>query len=141
VLASWHDTISMGQAEIVGGPCDLYDLGFAARTAALIIHGRKESRRMNWSRTDVDRLHELYVGYVGGLQTDVAKTNRALGSANPDRTKLELLSRDEFERHINPPHRDVQATHSWLRRIARGHEREFPGLESASGPPQRATGT
>lgn len=96
---------------------------------------------MNWSQMDIDRLYKLYVERMRALQAEVTQTNLALGSAKPSETKLEMLSRTEFEEHVRPPHRDERAAQSWLRRIVRGNEGEFPDLELTSFAPRRATGT
>ena len=64
-------------------------------------------------------------------KADVAAVNRSLGSAKPDETSLEPLSRSDFEVFLKQPTDDPEAVRLWVRRIIRGHEREFPGLTVA----------
>jgi hypothetical protein len=70
----------------------------------------------------------------------VVETNRSLGSSNPDKTGLPDLSREEFEALLKNPSRDAEARQLWIRRIIRGHEHEFPELETINGPRRADSG-
>jgi hypothetical protein len=92
---------------------------------------------MDWPIDDRDRLFELYGKHIDRLLSDVAKANRRLGSPNPEKTRLRRLSRAEFEAMLCRPADDVDLTRQWLRRIIRGHEREFPRLMTMLEHPDR----
>ena len=91
---------------------------------------------MDWPIDDRDRLFDLYERHIDRLLSDVAKTNRRLGSANPEKTRLRQISRSEFDMLLCRPADDVDLTRQWLRRIIRGHEREFPRLTRAMDQPE-----
>ena len=74
----------------------------------------------------MDRLYELYERHVDRLRADVIQANRSLGSSQPERTDLDHLSRSEFETLVQQPTDDPEVAHSWVRRIIRSHEHEFP---------------
>lgn len=86
---------------------------------------------MDWSQFDMDRLYELYEQDFHRLRADVVGVNRSLGSMQPEKTWMELLSRTEFERLLTAPTNEPDVTQRWLRCIVRGHEHEFPGLRAA----------
>jgi hypothetical protein len=97
---------------------------------------------MEWTAERVSRLYELYERHIDRLRTDVVKANRSLGSTEPEKTNLEILNRAEFEALLRRPTDDPEVTRLWVRRIIRGHEQEFPELESGpSERPRRRTGT
>ncbi len=90
---------------------------------------------MEWTVETMDRLHELYGQHVDRLRADLSAANRLLGSSMPERTGLKHLTRTEFEILLRQPTNDPEVTRLWIRRIIRGHEREFPELEGAGGSP------
>ncbi len=97
---------------------------------------------MEWTAKRMDRLYELYERHIDRLRTDVIEANRSLGSSQPQRTHLDRLGRSEFETLLQQPTDDSEVARSWVRRIIRGHEHEFPEL--GFGPPEtgrRRTGT
>lgn len=97
---------------------------------------------MEWTGKHMDRLYELYERHIDGLRTDVIQANRSLGSSQPERTDLNHLSRSEFETLVQQPTDDPEVAQSWVRRILRGHEHEFPELDlGPSGTRRRGTGT
>jgi len=97
---------------------------------------------MHWTAEYVNRLYELYQRHIGRLRKDVVEANRSLGSTEPEKTNLEVLTHAQFEAVLKEPTDDPQVTRLWVRRIIRGHEHEFPqlGCESAEAP-RRRTGT
>lgn len=97
---------------------------------------------MQWTANYVDRLYDLYERHIDRLRADVAEVNRSLGSSRPEHTHLDHLSRSEFETLLHQPTDDTEVTRLWVRRIVRGHEHEFPGLDFGSTEaPRRRTGT
>lgn len=97
---------------------------------------------MQWTAKHMDRLHEFYGRYIDGLRADIVEANRSLGSSRPEHTHLEHLGRHEFETLLHQPTDDPEVARMWVRRIIRGHEHEFPGLDHGpSGVPRRRTGT
>jgi len=86
---------------------------------------------MDWSEIDMDRLYELYRQHFYQLRRDVIRVNRSLGSTQPEKTWMELLSREEFETLITAPTDEPEVAQRWMRRITRGHEHEFPQLRAA----------
>ncbi len=94
---------------------------------------------MEWTANQMTRLYELYRQHIERLRADVTETNRSLGSSNPEKTGVPDLSRAEFESLLKNASRDPEARRLWIRRIIRGHEQEFPELESARDP-RRADG-
>ena len=85
---------------------------------------------MEWKPDRMDRLYELYQQHISRLRAAVIETNRSLGSPHPEQTKLECLPRAEVERLLTGASDDPEVTRLWLRRVLRGHEHEFPDLES-----------
>ena len=81
--------------------------------------------------TDLDRLYELYQQHFAQLRADVIETNRSLGSTQPEKTWMELLSRAEFAALITAPTDEPDVVRRWVRRLIHGHEHEFPGLRVA----------
>lgn len=86
---------------------------------------------MDYALETMDRLYELYKHHIDRLRADIAKTNRSLGSSEPEKTNLEILSRSEFEALLKQPTDDTDVTRLWVKRIIRGHELQFPELEVA----------
>ncbi len=80
---------------------------------------------------EIDRLYDLYVQYANTVRADIIQANRTLGSPHPEETKLEVISRAEFERLLTQPNDDPGVIRRWVRRIIRGHEKEFPELDAA----------
>lgn len=85
---------------------------------------------MDWSRCQMERLYELYQQHFHELRSVVISANRVHGSSQPEKTWMELIGRDEFERLLNNPD-EPEVAERWVRRIIRGHEREFPDLKVA----------
>jgi len=85
---------------------------------------------MDWSPREMDRLYELYKQHFHELRLAVIAVNRDLGSTQPEKTWMELLGRDEFERLLTDP-ADPEVAERWVRRITRGHEGEFPNRQVA----------
>jgi hypothetical protein len=83
---------------------------------------------MKWNTRTVDRLFELYVKYFERLCTGISAANESFGSGQLRKPKLERLTRDEFESLLCNDSADLEARNSWLLRIVRGHEAEFPEL-------------
>jgi hypothetical protein len=83
---------------------------------------------MAWTAETIDRIYELYGQHIARLHGDVAFVNRQLGSLQPERTTLQKMSRVDFETMLLTPCRNGDIRNQWLRRIVRGHEREFPEL-------------
>ena len=79
----------------------------------------------------MDRLYELYERHYQQLRADVIRVNRSLGSAQPDKTWMELPSRVEFETLLTRPTDDPEMIRRWVRRIIRGYEDEFPEMRVA----------
>lgn len=88
---------------------------------------------MEWNSGTMDRLFQLYERYFEDLRKEMVAGNRTLGSAEPDRIKLEQLNRDEFEAILRSPAADGEVLHAWIRKIISGNEREFPELSRAVG--------
>jgi hypothetical protein len=86
---------------------------------------------VEWNTQSIGRLYELYERYVDDLRRDVAAANSSLGSLDPEKTRLECLTRAQFEAILTDPTKDPEAVHLWVRRIIRGHENEFPALQAA----------
>jgi len=51
---------------------------------------------MDGKSPKIDRLYELYQEDFRRLRETVVTVNRSLGSANPEKTWMELMGRDEF---------------------------------------------
>jgi hypothetical protein len=85
---------------------------------------------MDCSPREMDRLYELYQQHFHDLRAAVTSANQLHGSSQPERTWMELISREEFERLLNNPN-EQEVAKRWVRRIIRGHEREFPDLQVA----------
>ena len=79
----------------------------------------------------MDRLYELYKQHFSQMRVDVIAVNRSLGSTQPEKTWMELLSRSEFEALITAPTNDSEVARRWVRRLIHGHEHEFPELRVA----------
>ena len=79
---------------------------------------------------EMERLYELYQQHFRDLRSVVTAANRTHGSSQPEKTWMELISRDEFERLLNNPD-EPEVAERWVRRIIRGHEHEFPSLQVA----------
>lgn len=86
---------------------------------------------MDSSKLDMDRLYDLYRQGFYQLRAEVIQANRCLGSTQPEKTWMELLSRTEFETLITAPTDEPEIVQRWVRRITRGHEHEFPQLRVA----------
>jgi hypothetical protein len=85
---------------------------------------------MDWSPSEMDRLYELYQQHFHDLRSAVTSANRLHGSSQPEETWMELISREDFERLLNNPD-EPEVANRWVRRLIRGHEREFPNLQVA----------
>ena len=83
---------------------------------------------MDWSEFDMDRLYVLYTQHFSQLRAGVTRANRSLGSAQPEKTWMEMLSRGDFERLITAPTDEPAVVLRWVRCVIRGHEQEFPEL-------------
>jgi len=79
----------------------------------------------------IERLYELYRQHYLRLRSDVIAANQSLGSANPEKTWMTMLSRTEFEAILTAPADDSDMLKRWVRRLIRGHEHEFPELRVA----------
>ena len=86
---------------------------------------------MDWSQGSMDRLYELYQQHFQELRSVVVSANRSHGSSHPDKSWMEVISRDEFERLLSTPTDEPEIANRWVRRIIRGHEHDFPNLEAA----------
>ena len=86
---------------------------------------------IEWTPTSIEHLFEFYEQYFDRLLRNVAKTNVSLGSSNPKATRLERLTRAQFEAALTDPTGDKEAIELWLRRIIRGHENAFPARQIA----------
>jgi len=97
---------------------------------------------MHWTAERLDRLYELYRHFIDRLRNDIIQANRSLGSKQPEKTKLEVLPRAEFEALLMQPRENPEVTRLWVRRIIRGHEHEFPEWASdVPGSQRLRTGT
>jgi hypothetical protein len=85
---------------------------------------------MDCSPREMDRLYELYQQHFHDLRSVATSANQLHGSSQPEKTWMELISWEEFERLINNPD-EPEVANRWVRRIIRGHEREFPNLQVA----------
>ena len=85
---------------------------------------------MDCSPHEMDRLYELYQQHFHDLRSVVTSANHLHGSPQPEKTWMELISREEFERLLNNAD-EPEVAKRWVRRIIRGHEREFPNLQVA----------
>lgn len=86
---------------------------------------------MEWNPEQIVRLYNLYEQYAARLRADIVRANHTLGSPHPERTKLEIIDRAEFEALLTQPKDDPEVIHLWVRRIIRGHEHDFPELDAA----------
>ena len=86
---------------------------------------------MDWAQLDMDRLYELYQQHFYELRAAVTSANRSHGSLQPEKTWMELLSRDEFETLLQNPTDEPEVAIRWVRRIIRGHEHDFPNMQVA----------
>jgi len=86
---------------------------------------------MDWAQLEMDRLYELYQQHFAELRSAVISANRSHGSPQPEKTWMELLSRDEFSTLLQSPTYEPEITAGWVKRIIRGHEHEFPNLRVA----------
>ena len=86
---------------------------------------------MDWSDFNMELLYELYHQHFHQLRADVIQVNRSLGSTQPEKTWMELLSRKNFESLVTAPADDPEVVRRWVRCIIRGHEHEFPELRVA----------
>ncbi len=86
---------------------------------------------LEWIPERIDRLFELYGQHFARLRQNVIATNLSLGSSNPEKTRLERLTRSEFEAILTDTAIDREAIHMWVLRIIRGHEDEFPIRQAA----------
>jgi hypothetical protein len=84
-----------------------------------------------WNSEMIKRLYKLYQQHDRQLRKDVAASNRSLGSANPEKTKLKQLTLAEFTAILKNQSKDDEVVSLWVRRIIRGHENEFPSLLAA----------
>ena len=97
---------------------------------------------MEWTAKDVDRLYGLYERHIDRLRTDLVRANRSLGSSHSESTRLDRLTRAQFEAMLGEQADDPEVARLWVRRVLRGHEHEFPELDlGPSGAPRRRTGT
>jgi hypothetical protein len=78
----------------------------------------------------MERLYELYRQHFSELRSVVTTANRLHGSSHPEKTWMELLSLEEFERLLENP-KEPDVAKRWVRRLIRGREREFPNLQVA----------
>ena len=88
---------------------------------------------MEWTAEQLDRLYELYQQHIERLRADVIKSNRSLGSRNPEKTALKCVSRREFNARVTRQTDDPEVVRLWIRRIIRGYEHEFPQWAFGSG--------
>ena len=86
---------------------------------------------MDWSQLNMDRLYELYKQHFNQLRADVVRVNGSLGSTQPEKTWMQLLSHAEFETRVTARSDEPEIVHRWVLCIVRGHEREFPALRVA----------
>ena len=85
---------------------------------------------MDWSPGGMNRLFELYQQQFRGLRTLVIAANRSHGSSRPEKTWMEPLGREEFEKLFKSPS-EPDIANRWVRRIIQGHEHEFPNAQVA----------
>ena len=85
---------------------------------------------MDWSPREMERLYELYKQHFQELRSAVTAANRVHGSCQPEKTWMEPIGRDEFERLLNNPN-EPEVAKRWVKRIIRGHEHEFANLQVA----------
>jgi hypothetical protein len=104
--------------------------GFRTLWKSIILHATMEAQPMEWTSATIDRLHRFYERHIDRLRAELMAANRSLGSSNPEKTGLNRLTRAEFEVLLRRPGDDPEVTRLWLRRITRGHEREFPELHA-----------
>jgi len=86
---------------------------------------------MDWSSTDLDRLYELYKNHFHQLRASVISANKTLGSGNPEKTRMQLMTKMEFERILTSKTDEPEVAVRWVKRIISGHEHEFPNLRVA----------
>ena len=86
---------------------------------------------MESTLADMDRLYKLYQQNFQQLRSDVIKVNRSLGSTQPEKTWMELLTRSEFGALVTRPTDEPEVVRRWIQRLIRGHEHEFPELRVA----------
>jgi hypothetical protein len=79
----------------------------------------------NWTPKSMERLYELYEQHFEHLHQIAEVTNLSLGSPNPNSTRLERLTRSQFEAVCNGATSDRKVIELWIRRIIRDHENEF----------------
>lgn len=82
---------------------------------------------MDWPPSGMDRLYELYQQDFHQLRAAVIDANRSHGSQNPEKTWMELLTRDQFGQLLTDP-KDPAVAERWIKELVGGHEDEFPGL-------------
>jgi hypothetical protein len=86
---------------------------------------------MDVGQLDRDRLYDLYTRYHARLRADVVRVNSSLGSATPEKTRLEMLQRPMFDSLVEGSATEPEVVHRFILRIVRGHEQEFPELRVA----------
>ncbi|MDA1053488.1 MAG: hypothetical protein O3C40_23815 [Planctomycetota bacterium] len=82
---------------------------------------------MDGPLNSMDRLYELYQQNFLRLRSSVIEANRSHGSQHPEKTWMELISKEEFNELLTKP-MDPKVAKRWIKRIVRGHEEEFPEL-------------
>ena len=86
---------------------------------------------MDWSSTDLDRLYELYRNHFHQLRASVISANTTLGSGNPEKTRMQLMTKAEFGQVLTSKTEEPEVAERWVKRIISGHEHEFPNLRVA----------
>ena len=86
---------------------------------------------MEWTEEAIARLYRLHTRMIDSLREDVAGVNRSLGSLNATEDKLPRLTLAEFSAMLRRGDEEPEIVQLWVRRIARGHEEEFPELQAA----------
>jgi hypothetical protein len=86
---------------------------------------------MDWTHVDMDRLYELYEQHFDEVRSAVISANRSHGSSQPEKTWMELLDRNEFEKLLKNPTDEPKIVNRWVKRIIRDFENEFPNLRVA----------
>ena len=86
---------------------------------------------MDWSNTDLDRLYELYKDHFHQLRATVIAANTSLGSGNPEKTRMQLMTKVEFEQILTTNDDEPEVAARWVKCIISGHEDEFPSLRVA----------
>ncbi len=81
---------------------------------------------MEWTPTKVSRLYDLYRQHFDRLRADVCQANVLLGSPEPGKTKLQMLSAIEFRGLFVNVAELSEPMRLWVLRIISGHENEFP---------------